>query len=127
MPSNTPVVGVVEDDAAVRNALRFSLEVEGLAVRAYDGGESLLGAPDVGACDYLVVGYRMPAIAGLGLGDRLRQRASAVPVIMITGRANKSLRERAGKLGIGGVIEKPLPNGALFGAIQAAIAYKRPS
>jgi len=33
-----PIVAVVDSDPAVRNSLRFSLEVEGFAVREYPGG-----------------------------------------------------------------------------------------
>jgi FixJ family two-component response regulator len=122
MPPNSPVVCVVEDDAAVRNALKFSLEVEGLAVRLYNGAASLLGDPQLPSCRCLVVDFRLPAIDGLELVGVLRAREITAPVIMITGRATRDLKVRAAKLGIRCVIEKPLPDGDLLRAIQAAIA-----
>ena len=39
------VVIVVDDDRAVRNSLKFSLEIEGLTVRSYSSGNELLSAP----------------------------------------------------------------------------------
>lgn len=121
MPSS-PVVCVVEDDAAVRNALKFSLELEGLAVRAHDGAASFLSDPALPFCHCLVVDYRMPAMDGLQVAGAVKARGITAPVIMITGQATKDLRVRAAKLGILCVIEKPLADGVLLKVIQAAIA-----
>ena len=127
MPSSSPVVCVVEDDAAVRNALEFSLEAEGLAVRAHGAAAYLLQDPELPSCRCLVVDFRMPAMDGLELVAELRARGITVPVIMITGRATRDLRARAEKLGIRRVVEKPLPDGELLKAIQAAIDGEQPS
>ncbi len=122
MLSNSPVVCLVEDDTAVRNALKFSLEMEGLAVRAHDGSASALSDPALPLCHCLVVDYRMPAMDGLELVSAVKARGITAPVIMITGQATRGLRVRASKLGILCVIEKPWPNGVLLNAIQAALA-----
>ena len=122
MQPNSPLVCVVEDDAAVRNALKFSLEMEGLAVRLYDGALSLLGDPGLPSCRCLVVDFRMPVMDGLELVGVLRTREIAAPVIMITGQATRDFRLRAERLGVRRVIEKPLPDGELLKAVQAAIA-----
>jgi len=124
MPKH-PVVCVVEDDNAVRNALKFSLEVEGVDVRAYDGAPSALEDPELPVCDCFVVDFRMPTIDGLELVEAFRARSITTPVIMITGRATRDLRARAGKLGILRVIEKPLLAGTLMCAIEAAIGGER--
>lgn len=121
MPPNPPLVCIVEDDAAVRNALKFSLEVEGMAVRVYDGADSLLSDPGLPSCQCLVVDFRMPATDGLDLVKAIGARGIAIPVIMITGQATRDLRRRAEKLGIRRVIEKPLPDGDLLRAVQAAV------
>lgn len=127
MMSNSPVVCLVEDDPAVRNALKFSLEVDGLTVRVHDGAASLLCDSALSSCGCVVVDYRMPDMDGLELVGVLRARGIRVPVIMITGRATRALRAHAEKLGIRGVIEKPLSDGGLLTAIQAVIADPRPS
>jgi FixJ family two-component response regulator len=122
MRPSFPVVCIVEDDAAVRNALKFSLEMEELAVRAYNSAASLLDDPGLSSCRCLVVDFRMPAMDGLELVEILIARGVKTPVIMITGQATRDLRVRARKLGISRVIEKPWPNGELLKAVQAAIA-----
>lgn len=121
MLADPPIVCVVDDDAAVCNALKFALEIEGMEVRVYGGAQCLLDDPGLPSCRCLVVDYRMPAIDGLELVGVLRMRGIEAPIIMITGRATRDLRVRAGKLGIRRVIEKPLPDGDLLSAIRGAI------
>jgi two-component system response regulator FixJ len=124
MPDRLDVVCIVEDDAAVRNALKFVLEVEGLSVRTYDGPVSLLEDRHLPPFGCLIVDYRMPVMDGLELTAALRERGLNGPAIMITGRANKDLRARAAKLGIRHLLEKPLSDGALIDAIRDALTTR---
>src|SRR6187551_1347860 len=79
------VVIVLDDDLAVRNALKFSLEVEGFTVRSYATGAELLDAADPPDCGCLVVDQHMPGMSGLDLIDLLRSRHFSAPAILITG------------------------------------------
>jgi len=112
---------IVDDDAAVRSALKFALEVEGLSVRLYDGPAALLADMNLPRRGCLVVDYRMPGMDGLQLVDTLRARNVALPVILISGRANEQLRRFATNSGIGYVLEKPLSDGALVESIRSAL------
>jgi two-component system response regulator FixJ len=127
MLPNPPVVCVVEDDTAVRNALKFSLEMEGFEVRIHAGALSLLGDAGLPSCRCFVVDYRLPEIDGLELVAVLRTRGISAPVIMVTARATKDLQGRAEKLGVRRVIEKPLPDSELVEAIGMAIDGGRSS
>jgi len=118
--SRLDVICVVEDDAAVRNALKFALEMERLNVRAYDGPVSLLSDPNLPPFSCLIVDYRMPVMDGLELVAALRQRGVVAPAILITGKADGHLRDRAGKLGIWHILEKPLADETLIEAIRSA-------
>ena len=121
MPDRLDVVCIVEDDAAVRNALKFALEAEGLSVRTYDGPVSLLEDRHLPPFGCLIVDYRMPVMDGLELTAALRERGLNGPAIMISGRVTKDLRERAAKLGIRHLLEKPLSDGALIDAIRDSL------
>jgi FixJ family two-component response regulator len=112
---------IVDDDAAVRSALKFALEVEGFRVRLYAGSEALLADLDLPGCGCLVVDYRMPVMDGLQLIDALRGRNVAMPAILITGRANDGLRRLAARSGVSQVLEKPLSDGALVASIRQAL------
>jgi|SRR5260370_26899205 FixJ family two-component response regulator len=69
-----PVVIVIDDDPAVRNSLKFSLEIEGYTVRAYPDAYELLNETDLPANSCLLIDYYMPAMNGLELLARLRDR-----------------------------------------------------
>jgi FixJ family two-component response regulator len=121
MDDPSQVVAVVDDDAAVRHALKFALEFEGLKVRLHDSARALLDDPDLRRYGCLVIDYRMPDVDGLELVEALRYRGIRAPIIMITGRANNLMRDRANRAGIGMILEKPLSDGALSAAIHSAL------
>lgn len=115
-----PVI-VVDDDAAVRHALKFALEIEGFPVRIYDGPKQLLADADLPTSGCLILDYRMPEMNGLDLLDCLRQRRIDMPAILMTGQLSPELRERAVMAGVCNVIEKPMSDEALVDSIRAAL------
>ena len=121
MSPEVETVLVIDDDAAVRAALKFALEVDGFRVRVYDSAAAFLadGSLPVRAC--LVIDYRMPDIDGLELVELLRARQVALPAILISGRVDDQLRRRAARHGVSLVLEKPLLDGALLEGIRAAL------
>jgi FixJ family two-component response regulator len=121
MPAPAGTVIVVDDDAAVRNALKFALELEGLNVRTYGSGLEMLaeGVPALDGC--LVVDQYMPEMTGIELVDLVHERYPDVRAILITASASEGLRLSAALSGIRRVLEKPLEDGALLEAIQCAL------
>ena len=111
------VVIVLDDDLAVRNALKFSLEVEGFTVRSYATGAELLDAADPPDCGCLVVDQHMPGMSGLDLIELLRSRHFSAPAILITGDPSPSVRARASKACVP-IVEKPLLGNALLRQIR---------
>jgi len=120
------IVLVVDDDAAVRAALKFALEVEGFAVRLYDGSQAVLADDRLPGHGCLVIDYRMPQIDGLELIERLRAREVALPAILISGRVDEQLRKRAAQCGVDVVLEKPLSDAALVEGIREALRAPPP-
>jgi FixJ family two-component response regulator len=115
-----PVVAVVDDDVAVCNSLKFSLELEGLEVRTFPGGVELLRAPDIAACDCFVIDQKMPGMSGLELIDRLRDRHIVAPVILIISQPSAALSARAASAQVP-IVEKPLLGNALIDGIRDAL------
>jgi len=115
-----PVI-VVDDDAAVRQSLKFALELEGMNVRVYASGVELLAEPDLPAEGCLVVDYYMPSMNGVELMDKLRRRMVRLPAILITARATDDMRTRAVRSGFRQVIEKPLEDSTLLDSIRGAL------
>ena len=118
-----PVV-IIDDDVAVRDSLKFSLEIEGFAVRLWASGLEFLNEPGPPTYGCLVVDQNMPGLSGLDLIAVLRDRKIFAPAILITSHPNRALRERAATAGIP-IIEKPFLNGDLVNGIRQALAQSR--
>ena len=115
-------VVVVDDDAAVRAALKFALEVEGFHVQLYDSSLAVLAAANLPKRGCLVIDYRMPTIDGIELVDELRRRNVALPAILISARVTRALRDLAARSGLTRVLEKPLSDTTLVENIRGALA-----
>ena len=112
-----PTVVIVDDDPAVRNSLKFSLELEGFAVRLYADGGELLADLDLPANGCLVIDQVMPGTSGLDLVDVLRKRGISNPAVLIVSDSNPQVRRRAAVAGVA-VIEKPFFGNTLVDAIR---------
>ncbi|MGL4291318.1 MAG: response regulator transcription factor, partial [Phreatobacter sp.] len=105
MPVSRGLVIVVDDDEAVRNSLKFALELEGLEVRLYGGADELLAGPRLPAEGCLLIDYRMPLMTGVELVRTLRARQVKLPAILMTVDATAELRGRAQRTGFQKVLE----------------------
>lgn len=111
------VVGVVDDDPAVRNSLKFSLEIDGFVVRTYGNADELLSDAQLSQFNCLVVDQHMPGTSGLDLAAELRHRQISVPIILITSHPPKVLIARADQAGVP-IVEKPLLGNVLLEKIR---------
>ncbi|PVE23755.1 response regulator [Microvirga sp. KLBC 81] len=121
MSEHTNVVLVVDDDAAVRESLRFALELEGLDVRVYESSTDLLTEPTLPECGCLVVDYNMPGMNGVELVAKLREHHCNYPVILVTSGAAHDVLDCALRSGIRDVLEKPLLGNTLTDCIYATL------
>ncbi len=119
------MVGIVDDDPAVRNSLKFSLELEGFAVGAYESAAELLHDGDFSRFHCLVIDQNMPRMSGLELVDKLHELKVSAPIILITTDPPKALIARANRAGVP-IVEKPLLGNTLLDKIQEAIASRGP-
>jgi two-component system response regulator FixJ len=108
---------LLDDDDALRQALKFSLEIDGYSVEACRTGAQLvrLELPTEDAC--LVLDYKLDGLNGLEALEQLRSRGVSLPAILITSYANPLLRARA-RRAKAQVVEKPLLGDALVAHIR---------
>ena len=116
---------IVDDDPAVRNSLKFSLEVEGFSVRTYSNGAELLREARIPRHGCLVIDYKLPEMSGLDLLTQLRHRQIALPAILITTHPSAVLQARAAAAGVP-LVEKPLLTDALLEGIHTALEGTSP-
>jgi two-component system response regulator FixJ len=123
MAITRPIIAVVDDDAAVRNSFKFSLEIDGFAIRTYASAEELLSSGNLGSLQCLVVDQDMPRMTGLELVTALRAQGVKVPALLISGRLTPAVTRQASLAGIP-VVEKPFLGNSLIESIRAAIGTK---
>ena len=87
-PASSPLVVVVDDDEAVRDAFRSVLESAGYTVECYDSATALFRTDALVRARCLLVDLRMPRTHGLRLLTTIRQRGLRVPIIVVTGHGS---------------------------------------
>lgn len=100
-------VYVVDDDAAVCDALRMLLRAAGLRVETFRSASSFLKAYRPAGLTCLVLDIRMPGMSGLDLQDELHKRKILIPIVFLTGHGDVPMAVRALKKGAVDFIEKP--------------------
>lgn len=120
LPDQSPLVYLVDDDDAVRDALALLLRSVGLRSAGFGDPQQFLAqlAPQTIGC--VVLDIRMPGISGLDVLARLAE-ASDLPVVMLTGHANVDLCRRAFKGGAMEFLQKPVDDDIFLDAVQTAV------
>lgn len=120
LPDQSPLVYLVDDDDAVRDALALLLRSVGLRSAGYGDPQQFLAqlAPQTIGC--VVLDIRMPGISGLDVLARLAE-ASDLPVVMLTGHANVDLCRRAFKGGAMEFLQKPVDDDIFLDAVQTSV------
>jgi len=111
---------LVDDDDAVRHALKLYLERENISVHDFSSAEALLETIDDKDGSLLVLDIRMKNMSGLELQTELKRREIDLPVIFITGHGDVQSSVLAMKEGAADFIEKPFENEILLDSIQRA-------
>ncbi len=113
---------VVDDEPAVRESLRRALELEGYVVELADDGESALDRLGGSAqADAVILDVLMPGIDGLEVCRRLRAQDNAVPVLMLTARAEVDSRVAGLDAGADDYLPKPFALAELLARLRALL------
>lgn len=119
-----PIVHLIDDDEAIRDALGFVLEMNDLPARTYGSAEEFLAVAEALSGGCVVTDVRMPGMSGLDLVKRLKERGIGLPVVVITGHGDVPLAVEAMRAGVIDFIEKPFDDEALLRSIRMALDAK---
>ncbi len=113
---------VVDDERAVRDSLRRALELEGYEVELADDGEEALQRLSGSAqADAVILDVLMSGIDGLEVCRRLRAEDNAVPVLMLTARAEVDSRVAGLDAGADDYLPKPFALAELLARLRALL------
>jgi two-component system, LuxR family, response regulator FixJ len=116
-----PVVHVIDDDDAARDALAFLLKTDDFSVHAYESAMAFLDALPTAEEGCVITDVRMPEMTGLELLRQLKDSGNSWPVIVMTGQADVPVAIQAIKSGAVDFIEKPYDADVLLGVVKAAL------
>jgi two-component system CheB/CheR fusion protein len=120
-----PIIYLVDDDPAIRDATGDLLRETGRLVEAYPSAEAFLEAYRPGAEGCLLVDAMMPGMDGFALLARLKEAHVHIPSIMITGSGDVRMAVRAMQAGAVDFIEKPVSGDELIASIERALEQPR--
>jgi two-component system response regulator TtrR len=112
---------LVDDDAAVRDSLRWVIESNGWKVEAHPSAEAFLGSytPDQLGC--LIVDVRMPGMSGPELQKLLNERQCSLPIIFISAHGTVPTAVQAMQAGAVDFLMKPFDNNMLLERIEKCV------
>ena len=116
---------VVDDEAAIREAVQQWLELSGFEVRACASASEALALVDRDFPGIVVSDVRMPGTDGLQLLDKLLQIDSDLPVILVTGHGDVPMAVQALRQGAYDFIEKPFTPERLLDSVRRALDKRR--
>jgi two-component system response regulator RegX3 len=116
----SPGILVVEDEAALADAVGYALRGDGHEVEVVTDGESALAAASGRAFDLLVLDLMLPGVSGIEVCRRLRNE-SAIPILMLTARDAEVDRVLGLEAGADDYVTKPFSMSELLARVRAIL------
>jgi FixJ family two-component response regulator len=121
----TPVISIVDDDEAVRLALRSLVRSLGYVSNVFASAEEFLESSQLNETSCLISDIQMPGMNGIELQNRLRILDHCTPIIFVTAFPDERNRARALEAGAIGFLEKPFEGRAMIMLIETALRAHR--
>jgi FixJ family two-component response regulator len=118
----TPIVFVVDDEAAVREALSSLLRSAGLAVEVFASAQAFLDREESDRPSCLILDVDLPDLNGLDLQARLVAHHKRMPILFVTGKGDIPTTVRAMKAGAVEFLTKPFSEQELLQGVERALA-----
>lgn len=117
-----PLVIIVDDDPAVREALLDLVESAGYKAISFASTQELLEARVLDSPGCLILDVRMPGKNGLDLQNHLAQSGNPKPIVFLTGHGDIPMTVQAMKAGAVDFLTKPVRDQTLLDALNLGIA-----
>lgn len=124
-----PNVLVVDDEAAIRDMIRFALEQSDMQVRSAANAHDALLSINEERPDIILMDWMMPGVSGLELTRRLRKDSftSEIPIIMLTAKVTEDDKVAGLEAGTDDYVVKPFSPRELLARIRAVLRRSSPT
>jgi FixJ family two-component response regulator len=120
-----PVISIVDDDEAVREATRGLVRSLGYVAATFASAEEFLNSDRVWDTSCLIADVQMPGLSGVDLQSRLIADGNRTPIIFVTAFPEERIRKRALEAGAIGFLSKPFEEECLIEYLQAALQSRK--
>jgi len=120
-----PRILVIDDESAIRDSLKMTLEYDGYDVATAATGEEGVKLVEREAPDLVFLDIKMPGMDGLEVLQKLRHVVDTVPFVVISGHGDISTAVEATRLGAFDFIEKPLASERVLVTVRNAVDTRR--
>ncbi len=121
MPTDRPLVLVVDDEPHIIQLTRMYLEREGYRVHSVGDGEAALAAAASMRPDAMVLDIMLPKLDGMEVVRRLRAENNPIPIIMLTARDDDYDKILGLELGADDYLTKPFNPRELVARVKALL------
>lgn len=122
MPDATPIIYIVDDDPAVRDAVGFLVSSVGYEYVACASGRELFDRFDNVRPSCIVLDVRLPGVSGLEIQRDLQNRDAVAGIVFVTGHGDVPKAVRAMRHGAVDFLEKPFDDQVLLDRVSDALA-----
>jgi two-component system nitrogen regulation response regulator NtrX len=112
---------VIDDESAIRDSLRMTLEYEGYEFIGAATGQEGLALAERESPDLVLLDVKMPGMDGLEVLDRLHAMNETLPIVVISGHGTISTAVDATKKGAFDFIEKPFASERVLVSLRNAL------
>src|SRR6188474_3453445 len=116
---------VIDDEAAIRDSLRMTLEYEGYEFVGAATGQEGIALAERDTPDLVILDVKMPGMDGIEVLDRLRGMNETLPIVVISGHGTISTAVEATKKGAFDFIEKPFASERVLVSLRNALDQRR--
>src|SRR5205814_7054382 len=116
---------VIDDESAIRDSLKMTLEYEGYEFIGAATGQEGLALAEREAPDLVLLDVKMPGMDGIEVLDRLRAMNEALPVVVISGHGTIGTAVEATKKGAFDFIEKPFASERVLVSLRNALDQRQ--
>src|SRR5262252_1380302 len=116
---------VIDDESAIRDSLRMTLEYEGYDFIGAATGQEGLALAEREAPDVVLLDVKMPGMDGIEVLERLRNMNEQLPVVVISGHGTISTAVEATKKGAFDFVEKPFASERVLVSLRNALDQRQ--
>ena len=116
---------VVDDETAIREAIRMTLEYEGYRIDEARSGQDALDKAGRTDYDAILLDIKMPVLDGIEVLENLKEQKIAAPVIMVSGHGDIQTAVECTKRGAFDFLEKPLNRDKLLLSVRNAVRQQK--